>query len=32
MVNEELMALRDEYPSIEFFTYDTDALGDAVTS
>ncbi len=32
MVNNDLMALRDEYPQIEFFTYDTDTRGDAATS
>ncbi|MDP8972721.1 MAG: hypothetical protein M3N45_05995 [Actinomycetota bacterium] len=32
MVNNDLVALRDEYPQIEFFTYDTDTPGDAATS
>ena len=32
MVHDDLMALRDEYPHIEFFTYDTDAPGDAAAS
>lgn len=32
MVNNDLMALRDEYPQIEFFTYDIDTPGDAESS
>ncbi len=31
MVNEDLTALRDEYPGVEFFTYDIDDPGDAGT-
>ncbi len=32
MVNNDLMALRDDYPGAEFFTYDIDNPGNAETS